>query len=271
MRYSHMDKLFTPEGLIVSVVTMALTLYLCRPRKAKIQMMTTTQPGGASLHLQFDDTRQPHELRCLLEHQHMTRFTPEVSEGRLNYLAVVKGAGLPCQFRLVYEAATPNFNDYSLHMEMSWAHLPAEQHDDCSKSSGSWFQFWAQAWGSSSTQAPEEEVAALYPVRVAQALNAESALADVASIQREILSALQAGATFTSAHKEGGTRIGHAQGRHYRRDFGESTAERTFPTDCEFLVYLRQYFDGDLARGNGTTKISEEDAWMLILRRLDRV
>lgn len=271
MRYAHSDKLYTPEGLIVFVVTMAITLYLCRPRKAKIQMMTTSQSGSASLHLQFDDPRQPHELRCLLERQHMTRFIPKVSEGRLNYLAVAKGAGLPCPFRLVYEAATPTGNRYSLHMEMSWAHLPAEHHDYYSKSSGSWFQLWAQEWLTSSTQTAAEEIAALYPARVAQALNAESALADVASIQREILSALLAGATFATAHKEGGTRIGHAQGRYYSRDGGESTAERTFPTDQQFLAYLRHYFDGDLTRGNGAKKVAEEDAWMLILRRLDRV
>lgn len=231
--------------------------------------MTTTLSEGARSRLQFHDIRLPQALCSVLERQYMTRFTPEVREGHLEYRAVTKAGGLPCRFRLVYEAATPNGNRYSLHMEMSWAHLPAEHHDHYRRSSESWFQLWTQDWAAAARQAPGGEDAALYPQRVAQALDAESHLADVASIQQEILTALKTGATFATAHKEGGTRIGHAQGRYFSWDYGESTAERTFTEDSAFLAYLRAFFDGDLSRDNAAVKMSEEDAWRLILRRLD--
>lgn len=35
MRYSHLDKLFTIEGLIVAAVVLTLTILICRPRKPK--------------------------------------------------------------------------------------------------------------------------------------------------------------------------------------------------------------------------------------------
>ena len=35
MRYSHLDKLFTIEGLIIAAVVLPLTLLICRPRKPR--------------------------------------------------------------------------------------------------------------------------------------------------------------------------------------------------------------------------------------------
>lgn len=269
MRYANTEKLFTLEGMIVFTITLAITLFLCRPRQAKTQTMTTQHTGHATRQLSFQEARTPHELRCLLERRHMVVFALEVREGRLEYLAETKAGGLPCRFRLVYEAGTPALNQYTWHMEMSWAHLKADLHDYYRKSAGSWFDLWSQDFAAATASTPVEGDKRLYQERVAQALEAESHLEEAAAIQQEILKAMREGATFSTAHKEGGTRISHAGGTFFMRDFGESTAERRFTQEADFLASLRRFFDADLQRGSLTGALSETDAWRLILRRLD--
>lgn len=276
MRYSHLDKLFTPEGLVVAVVTLTITVLLCRPKKSKATSrsgdngMTTFHSDRAeSLH-RFRDPRSPHEVRCALERQHMTRFIPAVKEGLLEFTASITNGGLPCEFRLVYESADPDVDRYALHMRISWAHLKHEVHEYYRGTAGPWFELWSSSLSSTPSKSSRAKHPSTYEERVAAALAAESDLREVSDIQRAIISVLRNGGTYSTAHKEGGTRIGYANGAFYREDFGDSPAKHRFDDEAAFLTSLRHFFDADISKGNRQGAIAEEVAWILILRRLDQ-
>lgn len=276
MRYTHLDKLFTPEGLVVGAVTLVVTVLLCRPKKSKTKSrsggngMTTFHSDHAeSLH-RFQDPRSPHEMRCALERQHMTRFLPAVKEGRLEFTASTTNGGLPCEFRLVYESADPDGDRYALHMRISWAHLKHEVHEYYRGTAGPWFDLWSSSLSSAPLKSSRAKRPSTYEERVAAALAAESDLREVPDIQRAIVSALRNGATYSTSHKEGGTRIGCANGAFYREDFGESPAMHRYEDEAAFLSSLRRFFDAEILRANREGSITEEAAWILILRRLDQ-
>jgi hypothetical protein len=276
MRYTHLDKLFTPEGLIVGAITLVVTVLLCRPKKSKTPSppatkgMTTYHFDHAVYFSRFRDLRSPYEMRCALERLHMTRFLAVPKDGGLEYVAETVQGGLPCVFRLVYESADPDSDHYALHMRMSWAHLKPEVHDYYRKSAGSWFDLWSSSLLSipAGTHRPRRQ--ATLGERVAEAQSAESDLREVAGIQRKIVEALRQGATYSTAHKEGGTRIGYSGGAFYQEDFGDNPAKHRFEDEATFLRSLRRFFDWEISRGNPSGVIAEEVAWILILRRLDQ-
>jgi hypothetical protein len=197
------------------------------------------------------------------------RFDPVLKGGRLEYHATSNPGSLPCNLRLVFESAEPAANHYSLHLETSWAHTPPEYHDYHRNSSAGWFALWCCDLTVSQPAPPEVSPTPEYRARVEQSLKAEAPLADVAAMQREILTALRDGATFSTAHKEGGTRIGHAGGTFFRTDFGESPDHRTFPDEASFLAFLRQFYHWEIARSVPSDQLSEETVWRLILRLLN--
>lgn len=229
--------------------------------------MNPDELHSASRIVHFTDRRSPHEMRCALERDHMTGFEPVMQEGRLEFHGVSKCNGLPCTFRLVFEAAGWATNEYTLHLQISWAHLPPEHHDYYRKTSVSWFDLWCRDL-KPHAPLPAEPPTGTYQARVEQALDAESHLTDISAIQQAILTALRSGASFSTAHKEGGTNIGHAQGRFFRRDYGESNAQETFAADASFLAFLRKFFDWETSRNVAPAKVSDETAWRLILRLL---
>lgn len=209
-------------------------------------------------------------MRCALERQHVTRFLPAVKGERLEFTASTTNGGLPCEFRLVYESADPDGDHYALHMRISWAHLKHEVHEYYRGTAGPWFELWSSSLSSAPLKSSRAKRPSTYEERVAAALAAESDLREISDIQRAIVSALQNGGTYSTAHKEGGTRIGYANGAFYREDFGDSPAKHRFDDEVAFLSSLRRFFDADLSRANREGTITEETAWILILRRLDQ-
>jgi hypothetical protein len=92
---------------------------------------------------------------------------------------------------------------------------------------------------------------------------------ELAATQRAIVAELRAGASFSTAHKEGGTTI-RFDGRDYvREDFGESPTVTRHATDAELLAFLRRFFEHEVTREAGPG-VSEAQAWRLIRRRLER-
>jgi hypothetical protein len=81
---------------------------------------------------------------------------------------------------------------------------------------------------------------------------------------------MRQGATFSTAHKEGGTVISFRGGRFISADYGESEAVKTFGDEASFLVFLRQFYDWDTSSNVYPNKVSEFDAWKLMLRLLGR-
>jgi hypothetical protein len=271
MRYTHLDKLFTLEGMIVAVITVVLTVLICKPRQAKAApippAMNATTSDSASAVIHFTDARAPHEMQSALEREHMAHFQPVVKDGRLEFHAASKVNTAPCTFRLTFNAAHLDTNDYSLHIRMTWAHLPAAAHPQYHASFGSWLSLWCRDL-KVQPSASGVRLDARYQARVDQALAAEAGLADLSVVQQAILSAVKSGAKFHTSHKEGGTNIGYASGVFYREDFGEWTARETFPDDSAFLAFLRKFYDWDTSRSVAPTKVPDETAWRLILRLL---
>lgn len=91
----------------------------------------------------------------------------------------------------------------------------------------------------------------------------------IAAAQRAIVAALRSGASFSTAHKEGGTTI-RFDGRDYlREDFGESPSLTRFATDEELLAFLRRFYHHEVLRDAGPAGVSEAEAWRWIQRRLE--
>lgn len=272
MRYTHLDKLFTVEGATVALVTLVTTLILCRPRKVKPSSvphaMNSDDPTGASRIVSFNDQRSPHEIRCALEREHMTPFDPIMNEGLLEYHATSRRNGLPCTFRLVFTSADVKINHYTLEMGMSWTQSPPDSREYHRKSAGSWFDLWCRDF-QIGPASPSEPLSSRYRTLATEALGAEAHLTDLSAIQQEILNALRKGATFSTAHKEGGTRIGFHSGRFYRQDFGESDVNETFSDDASFLAFLRKFYDWETSRSLAPDKVPVLLAWRLILRLLN--
>jgi len=244
------------------------------PLANRFPAMHPTEPfesdsSGASRSVAFVDPRSPHQIRCLLERRFRVPFEPLVLEGGLEFEAVSQCNGVPCRFRLVYVSAGEDSNSYTLHIQMSWDHMPAQYHDYYGKTAQSWFDLWSDGFESVGTEEPPSFRGAEYDARVEEALSAAEHLTGVAEIQGEILAALRGGATFATAHKEGGTRIGFEEGRYLRIDYGESEARESFADDAEFLAFLRRFFDLDTSRGAAPGKYPEEIVWRLILRRIN--
>jgi len=225
---------------------------------------------SASRHLYFVDVRCPHELRCALEREHLVLFEATIKNDRLEFQAASKCNGLPCLFRLVFEAARSEFFGYSLQMQISWAHMPREHDDYHRKNAVSWFDLWCKGLTPCPPLQPHDVQSHLYQTKVGQTLIAEEHLTDIPAIQNEILTALRGGALFTTSHKEGGTRIGYAGGRFYRHDFGESSSHEAFEDEAAFLSFLRRFYDWETSKSLYPCKVSDDTAWRLIFRLLHR-
>jgi len=280
MRYSHLDKLFTIEGATIGIVTLALTLWICRPRKPA----RAATPGtgreregehsvgdrSASRELRFSDPRTPHALRCALEAEHKVRFEPRLHEGRLEFRAASRRSGIPAHFRLVFEAAERDRNHYTLRIELSWDQMPENSHAYFRTTAQSWFDLWLS--GFTVTTPPQNQGdPERYRARAEEATREALHPSTIPELQRAILAALRDGACFRTSHKEGGTTIGFAQGGYYRSDFGECPAETRFDNEEEFLAALRRFYDSDLSRSHiGPGAVPEETAWLLIFRQLVR-
>lgn len=271
MHYTHLSKLFTLEGTIIAAMVLILTLIICRPRKAQasplLPAMPSQNPHSASWTVSFTDVRPPCEMRGALEREHMAPFEAVMKDSRLEYHGASKCNTLPCTFRLVFDAAGEQTNDYTLHIQMSWAHLPVAAHDSYRRSSASWLALWCRDLTIRPPRSPEPPNAG-YQARVEDALKEEIQIADIPAIQRTILSALKNGATFSTSHKEGGTNIGYSNGRFYRRDYGEWTSNETFTDEAAFLTFLRKFYDWETSRSIAPAKVTDEIAWRLILRLL---
>jgi hypothetical protein len=202
--------------------------------------------------IHFGDSRPPHEIKAKLERDLVTLFQQDPASPNLTYRASRKITGLTYSFELRFEAALPTANCYTLHVDA-----------DGSASAESWFKFWTRDFNPANLPHPAANVPERYALLVEQSLSAESNLLDAEAIQQTILAGMRKGATFSTAHKEGGTRLSFT-GSHFRRaGYGESEETEIFASDTAFLSYLRKFY------GWQTSGVSEYDAWKLILRLMN--
>ena len=237
---------------------MALTL----PPGSVLQSSTPVSSGWL---LHFRDARAPQEIQFQLESTLMRLMSPSIEEGKLVCRTKAKITGAKYSFLLTYEAALPKTNCYSLRVEASWADMPAMHHDYFRNTSGSWFELWTRDFLRASPPPVDEVSVERYSELSAAALHAEAGLNSVEAIQQQSVSERKRGAWFSTAHKEGGTRIYWENGQFVRSDYGESEERKEFAAEMEFLKFLRGFYDCEISR-NSPGKVSQFEAWKLILR-----
>ncbi|MEI9863519.1 MAG: hypothetical protein WDN00_02985 [Limisphaerales bacterium] len=79
---------------------------------------------------------------------------------------------------------------------------------------------------------------------------------------------MKQGASFATAHKEGGTNIRWLNGIFVRADYGESEDRKEFYSESDFLTALRKFYDWETSTNVYPDKVSDFEAWKLILRLL---
>jgi hypothetical protein len=224
--------------------------------------------AGHELHcvLHLRDRRAPHELQADLERRILAPLTPALEAGRLSFSGTMDQSGSPFWFLLRFDAATAWTNHYTLRIRTSWADQPDDRHEASRRSAEGWIGLWTGSYAVEAAPSPSGS-AERYARLAEEALAAEAALTDVPTIQRAVLDAVRAGATPSTAHKEGGTILRWNGRRFERSDYGEWTAHETFTDDAAFLAFLRRFWDWETTRHAAPAKPTETVVWRLILRR----
>ncbi len=216
----------------------------------------------------FRDRRPPHEIQFVLERELMTLLPPVLEGSRLTFRANGKVNGVPYRVLLGFEAALLLTNHYRLQFEASAADLSPTAQTGQRKTLDGWIDLWVREFKITPTPNSGEGSVDRYQRLAEQALKAESHLHDIPAIQQEILNALRSGATYSTAHKEGGTNIRFHCGQFVRADYGESNSVEKFRSEPAFLAFLRQFYDWETSRNTYPEKVSEYEAWKLMLRLL---
>ena len=110
--------------------------------------------------------------------------------------------------------------------------------------------------------------AATYQRLCEASLRAEVHLDTIPALQQAIVGAMKQGAFFSTSDKEGDTRISWRGGRFVRIRSGENPGHEEFASEDEFLIALRRFYDLETSKNIYPNKVSEFDAWKLILRLL---
>lgn len=231
-------------------------------------VLQSSTPVSATWLLHFRDARPPQDIQFQLERALMTLMPPRIEAGKLVCRANAKVNGARYSFLLRYEAALPRTHCYSLRVEASWAELPTEHHEHFRQSSGSWFDLWTRDFRRASPPSADDGSAERYGAACVAALNAEAGLDSSEAIQHAIVAAMKRGASFSTAHKEGGTDIRWRDGRFVRSDYGESEERQEFASEAKFLTFLRQFYHWETSRNAYPDTVPDTDAWKLILRLL---
>lgn len=223
---------------------------------------------SATRQIHFRDRRPPHEIQFALERELMTLLQTSVEDSHLTFRAAAKINSVPYRVLLRLEAALFLTNCYLLQFEAAENDLSAAPPAARGKYLDGWLDLWTRNFIPKPAPEPGEGSAERARKLAEQSLAAEAHLTDVSAVQQAILAKLREGATYSTAHKEGGTNISFQGGHFVRADYGESSHVEKFPDEAAFLKFLRQFYDWETSRGTHPEKTSEYAAWKLILRLL---
>jgi len=233
--------------------------------------MTPPEALSNTRRVNFHDPRPPLEIQHLIEREFMVLLEARTEHGLLVSRGTAAVNGAACLVVLEFIADLPRTNSYSLETTLSWAHLPPEHHNYHRSTASAWHDLWTRHFTAATPTDPGPGPTDRYAQLAAPVLSAHAHPESVEAVQEKILSALREGASFSTAHKEGGTRITGKGGRFVRQDYGESNARERFADEAVFLGFLRRFYDWETGRsyppGNPP---SESDRWQLILRLLER-
>ena len=208
----------------------------------------------------FHDARPPEQLQALLEARFRGMLAAALVDGVLEY----RGAWSrpPLEFRgvLRFMTARAHTNVYSLDVEGAWR---AGEDEWMLRQCGSWHQSWLRGLELTDPVPPEPE-GNRYAELARQALEEEARFTTASDWQREILRGLRAGRRFHTTHKEGGTVIRSCWLGLLAEDYGDSSDERRFASDDEFIEWLPHFYRHSLP-GNA----SPETVWRVLYRFLE--
>jgi len=254
-----------PTGLAQKVFNALST----EPAKIPKRALTSTETAtSAKRILHFRDHRPPHDIQFALERSLMTLFSVVMKDERLTMSARANVTAAPYDIELRFEAAMSLQNCYSLCVETSWARQATDNHDYFRKSADSWFSHWTRDFMPANPPAAGVGLGTRYQKICAAALNAEAHLDSVPALKQAIIAAMKQGARFTTSHKEGGTNITWTAGHFTRSDYGDYPDHLIYASEDSFLQALRQFYDWDTSKNIYPKKVSDFQAWKLILRLL---
>lgn len=231
-----------------------------------------TAPASA-LHaakaMHFRDARPPQAIQFQLERELIALFQPVQPAEKYGCSALLKDGVIPLRLDLRFEAALTFTNCYSLVLLVDTSALPPEKHESARKSADGWFDFWTRELNRAPAPEPGQGSAGLYEQLAAKWLVAEAHLTSIREIQQAILAAMRSGAVYLSSDKEGTSELKYANGRYGWAHNGDMSYGQAFPDEAAFLAFLRQFHDSRLSLAIWPDKVSEHDAWKLILRLLE--
>lgn len=239
------------------------------PRLPPHSVLRRSTPTDAAWRLPFHDRRPPHDVQGGLERDVMVVMPLALEDGVLVACGDANVNGAAYRLRLRFDAVLPQANAYTLEVEADWSAMPAAHHEHFARASGGWFELWTRPLMRSSPVAPGAGSAERYRELRDAALAEQSRLDTVPAIQQAIVAAMKQGASFATAHREGGTSIACTRGRFVRADYGESQALQEFSDERELLDFLRAFYDWETRR-HAVSPPTELDRWRLILRLLRR-
>ncbi len=96
--------------------------------------------------------------------------------------------------------------------------------------------------------------------------------AAIAALQSEVLAALRSGCGFTTAHKEGGTRLYFNGSVYVRSDYGDQpNTHEVYRDDAAMIRCLRNFYDWPARRDVYPLQPRELDVWNYIRGQLVRL
>lgn len=198
----------------------------------------------------------------------MTLLQPIRNDGAVAWFGQVNPASAVCGALLRFEAALPSLNAYSFHLELLPVQVPPGRREAVQSALASWFGLWTKGLEPAPPPRPGDRSVERYNALADAALDAEAHLSTVPAVQQEIVRRMRDGATYGTAHKEGGTILCVRAGTFVRSDYGESNATETFADEACFLAFLRRFYDSETSRNIHPRKLGEFEAWKLMLRLL---
>ncbi|MBL8841996.1 MAG: hypothetical protein JNL90_10785 [Planctomycetes bacterium] len=217
------------------------------------------------------DSRAPQEVQAQLERATAAAFVlaaPGEPAAELECAADFRMGTVRYRLALRFVDALPQGHYYRLHAQ-AVSDAAADELVALRPHAERWIGFWTDGL----TVAAEPPVGPGSATRrqiLAEAWQAsEAALADVGKVQQSILQAMRDGATFSTAHKEGGAVIRFDGRRYEHGEYGDHDRLRHFSGDAEFLSFLRRFFDYETSSHVWPARVPEAHAWRLILRRLE--
>jgi hypothetical protein len=232
---------------------------------AMVAPMPTSPIAVLALHV--IDSRAPQDVQAQLERNTDAVFAPLGNEDDLVRSAMIRCGMLQYRLTLTLVNVLPQGNSFRLDVA-AFAHEGHADEQALLRHAQAWIGVWTHGLQTVPRPAAGEGSASRRQALARAWRAAEVPLGQIATLQQSIVQAMRHGATFSTAHKEGGSNIRFDGRRYEHTEYGENQSIRHYASDAQFLDFLRQFFDYETSRHVWPARVPEVDAWRLILRRV---